>query len=257
MSLRTLLARGYFPKELPRPFATGSFARCVTSARVLPGDFGKTAVKGNRLPSAHTAIYSLARGGLVRRPLSICNPLHYFLLCKELAQNWGAIKLRVAGTPLAATAPVFKGTGRAIDGRWPQSARHELAQSTRVGRRYVLQTDINRFYHSIYTHSISWALHTKTAAKANRTLGLLGNRIDYWIRMGQDQQTVGVPIGPDTSLVMAELIMQRCDEALLRGIPNLRGHRFIDDYELSFQTRTEAEEAFHVLDGCLADFELA
>ena len=75
--------------------------------------------------------------------------------------------------------------------------------------------------------------------------------------MGQDQQTVGIPIGPDTSLLMAELIMQRCDETLLLNLPNLKGHRFIDDYELSFQTRTEAEEAFHLLDACLADFELA
>jgi hypothetical protein len=75
--------------------------------------------------------------------------------------------------------------------------------------------------------------------------------------MGQDGQTVGIPIGPDTSLVMAELIMQRCDEYLLAKIPDLKGHRFIDDYELSFQTRTEAEDAFHLLDACLATFELA
>jgi hypothetical protein len=75
--------------------------------------------------------------------------------------------------------------------------------------------------------------------------------------MGQDQQTVGIPIGPDTSLVMAELIMQRCDEALLAALPKMKGYRFIDDYELSFQTRTEAEDAFHILDACLADFELA
>jgi hypothetical protein len=129
--------------------------------------------------------------------------------------------------------------------------------STRLGRRYILQTDINRFYHSIYTHSISWAVHSKATAKANRSMALVGNKLDYWIRMGQDQQTVGIPIGPDTSLLMAELIMQRCDEILLTSVPNLRGHRFIDDYELSFQTRTEAEDAFHLLDACLADFELA
>jgi hypothetical protein len=75
--------------------------------------------------------------------------------------------------------------------------------------------------------------------------------------MGQDQQTVGIPIGPDTSLVMAELIMQRCDDELLAKLPGLKGHRFIDDYELSFQTRTEAENAFHILDTCLSKFELA
>jgi hypothetical protein len=259
MRLRDLLTRGYFPKELPRPFGTASFARCVSGSRALPGDFAKSAAKGNKLPSAQTAIYSLARGGLLRRPLSICNPIHYFLLCKEITQNWAAIQTRVAGTVLSATAPEFKSNadGRAIDGKFGQGARSELAQSTRLGRRYILQTDINRFYHSIYTHSIAWALHGKAVAKANKTLGLLGNKIDYWIRMGQDQQTVGIPIGPDTSLLMAELIMQRCDETLLADIPTLKGHRFIDDYELSFQTRTEAEDAFHILDACLAGFELA
>jgi hypothetical protein len=183
--------------------------------------------------------------------------VHYFLLCKEMTQSWGTINARIAGTPLAATAPEFKTAGRAIDGKWPQRARPELAQLTRLGRRYVLQTDISRFYDSIYTHSISWALHTKPTAKANRTLALLGNKIDYWVRMGQDQQTVGVPIGPDTALVLAELIMQRCDEELLAKLPGLKGHRFIDDYELSFQTRTEAEDAFHILDTCLSEFELA
>jgi reverse transcriptase-like protein len=202
-------------------------------------------------------MYSLARGGLFRRPLSICNPLHYFLLCKEMMDNWASINPRVAGTSLAATAPEFKTTGRAIDGRCPQGAREDLAQNTRLGRRYVLQTDISRFYESIYTHSIAWALHTKPIAKANRKLTLLGNKIDFWVRMGQDQQTVGIPIGPDTSLVLAELIMQRCDEELIAKLHGLRGHRFIDDYELGFNTRTEAEDAFHILDMCLSQFELA
>ena len=259
MQLRDLLTRGYFPKELPRPFVTASFARSVTGTGILPGDLAKSAAKGNKLPSAQTAIYSLARGGLLRRPLSICNPVHYFLLCKEITQNWASIQPRVAGTALSATTPEFKTKvdERAIDGKFGQGARSELAQNTRLGRRYVLQTDINRFYHSIYTHSIAWALHGKAVAKSNRTLGLLGNKIDYWIRIGQDQQTVGIPIGPDTSLLMAEMIMQRCDETLLAELPNLKGHRFIDDYELSFQTRTEAEDAFHILDACLADFELA
>lgn len=171
--------------------------------------------------------------------------------------NWPQIKGRVQGSNLAATAPEFKARGRALDGRWPLGARPELAQTTRLGRRYVLQTDINQFYRSIYTHSIPWALHTKASAKENRKLTLLGNRIDYWVHMGQDQQTVGIPIGPDTSLLIAELVMHRCDEALLAKLPQLKGHRFIDDYELSFETQTEAEDAFHVLEACLAEYELA
>lgn len=68
---------------------------------------------------------------------------------------------------------------------------------------------------------------------------------------------MGIPIGPDTSLVIAELIMQRCDQELLTKLPGLKGHRFIDDYELSFQTRTEAEDAFSILETCLSEYELA
>ncbi|MDF2627050.1 MAG: hypothetical protein K0R39_881, partial [Symbiobacteriaceae bacterium] len=257
MSLVETLRRGFFPKEMPRPFVTDSFAVLMTTTSALPVDFGQTATKGAKLPTAKAGRYSHARGGLLRRSLSICNPLHYFLLCKEMLQNWATISPRVAGTSLSATTPEFKRVGRAINGKWPQGARPILAQDSRLGRRYILQTDINRFYHSIYTHSIPWALHTKAIAKANRTYGLLGNKLDYWVRMGQDQQTVGIPIGPDTSLVLAEMIMQRCDEMLLSKLPGLKGYRFIDDYELSFQTRTEAEDAFHVLEDCLSDFELA
>jgi hypothetical protein len=51
--------------------------------------------------------------------------------------------------------------------------------------------------------------------------------------------------------------MQRCDEALISKLPQLKGHRFIDDYELSFRTRTEAEDAFHILEACLSEYELA
>jgi hypothetical protein len=100
-------------------------------------------------------------------------------------------------------------------------------------------------------------MHTKSSAKANRSNSLLGNRIDALIRLGQDQQTVGIPIGPDTSLIIAELIMQRCDSHLVSKLPGVRGFRFIDDFELSFMTQAEAEQAHFQLEACLSDYELA
>ncbi len=213
-SLPALLARGYFPKELPSPFITNTFANVMASTNAPPGNFAARALTAGTPPSK-AARYSLARRGLFRRPLSIPNPLHYFLLSREMMHHWVSIQPLVAGTELSATAPDFKAVGRAIDGKWPQKARSDLAQVSRLGRRYVLRTDITRFYGGIYTHSIPWALHTKATAKADRSAALLGNRIDYWVRLGQDQQTVGIPIGPDTSLVLAELLMQRCDQELL------------------------------------------
>jgi len=51
--------------------------------------------------------------------------------------------------------------------------------------------------------------------------------------------------------------MQACDRELVRRIPNIQGHRFIDDYELGFRHRTEAEDAFHILEKILTEYELA
>jgi hypothetical protein len=64
-----------------------------------------------------------------------------------------------------------------------------------------LAADISEFYHSIYTHSISWALHTKLFAKSNQKAKVVGNLLDKATQNGQHGQTVGIPIGPDTSLV--------------------------------------------------------
>jgi hypothetical protein len=134
-----------------------------------------------------------------------------------------------------------------------------IRATKRVGGRYLLKADISRFYHSIYTHTIPWALHTKALAKQKRhrnSMALLGNRLDYFIRRAQDDQTMGVPIGPDTSLVIAETILRRLDEDLERRLGRLRGFRAVDDYELAFDTAADAERALAELQGTLLDFEL-
>jgi hypothetical protein len=51
--------------------------------------------------------------------------------------------------------------------------------------------------------------------------------------------------------------MQACDKELMRRIPTIQGHRYLDDYELAFRDRAEAEEAFHILENILSDYELA
>jgi len=259
MTLSDILARGYFPKELPNPFVTTSFASVVTSSSaVLPNGFNiDWKLRNPSSLSSKTTRYSHARGGLLRRRLDLPNPITYYLLCRELDSNWTALNTNISGTPLSATNPVLAAKGRAIQGQRPQNARSELAVQTRLNNRYILITDIDRFYPSIYTHSIPWALHTKTVAKANRGIGLIGNRLDYLLRMGQDGQTIGIPIGPDASLVVAEILMQACDKELLAANPNIRGHRFIDDYELGFRHRTEAEDAYYILEKILSGYELA
>ncbi len=255
-TLRDLLARGYFPKELPTPFTTEAFADYITTNQLV-ADYAKPITGKPKLKSAKACRYSLARGGLQRRPLSICHPVIQFLLSREIVVHWQQLMAVAGGTHISATHPEAKLAGRAIDGHYAQSARAGLAMQSRLGRRYLLRADVSRFYSSIYTHSIPWAIHTKPVAKANRTNALLGNRLDFLVRMGQDQQTIGIPIGPDTSLVIAEVLMQRCDVYLINNCVALQGSRFVDDFDLNFSSQAEAEDAHHKLEACLADYELA
>ncbi|HEX9869480.1 MAG TPA: RNA-directed DNA polymerase, partial [Candidatus Tectomicrobia bacterium] len=131
--------------------------------------------------------------------------------------------------------------------------------ATRAGARVVLQTDINLFYPSVYTHTIPWAIHGKATAKANRANKLLGNFLDSLVRCGQDQQTIGIPIGPDLSLLLAEILLAAVDSQLLKHLPQFRGYRgyrYVDDYEFAFPTAAAADEALAALQSVLADFEL-
>jgi len=106
----------------------------------------------------------------------------------------------------------------------------------------LLKADLSRFYHTLYTHSIPWALHTKAIAKTKRTdRQLFGNLIDEAVRNTQDQQTMGVPVGPDTSNLISEILGTALDLELLQENPTLTGVRFVDDYFLYFATRSEAE----------------
>jgi hypothetical protein len=258
MSKRDILARGYFPKELPNPFNTVSFAASVTAAGVvLPSGFVlDTRVQGGGIPVSAAARYSHARGGLLRRALSIPNPVNQHALATEIDSNWTALQAQIGGTTLSATRPVLGTTGRAIQAFYARTMGPVSSAQTRQNRRYILKTDVSLFYQSIYTHSVPWAIHGKPFAKSNRGLAHLGNRIDLLLRSAQEQQTIGVPIGPDTSLVIAEALLQASDRDLLQLMPDVRGHRYLDDYELAFRSRTDAENAYHVLGSVLSRYEL-
>jgi len=91
-----------------------------------------------------------------------------------------------------------------------------------VGARYLLKRTL-RVITSIYTHSIPWALHTKEKARADTKYALPGNRLDLWMRECQDKQTGGIPIGPDTSYIVSEVIGTAMDLQLLDKLPSTRG----------------------------------
>lgn len=129
----------------------------------------------------------------------------------------------------------------------------------RIGEHFLLTADISRFYASIYTHAIEWAISSKSRAKRQlkkrRKHLSVGARIDQLVQACQSGQTRGIPIGPATSMLLAEVLLCRVDARLRqRGISN--GFRFADDFELIFGERSQAERALAILEDALSEFEL-
>jgi hypothetical protein len=149
-------------------------------------------------------------------------------------------------------------THRAVQGAYGQSAVANQRAQRSIGQRFLLKTDLVRFYPSIYTHSIPWAIHGKETARADTLNQLWGNRLDVCLQAIQDKQTGGIPIGPDTSYIIAEMLSSRIDQMLQEKLAplTLRGTRFIDDYHLYFRTRADAEQAVAALHGVARFFDL-
>ena len=104
--------------------------------------------------------------------------------------------------------------------------------------KYLLHTDITDCYGSIYTHSISWALHTKSIAKEKRTnLSLIGNVIDQDIQGMSFGQTNGIPQGSVLMDFIAEMVLGYADLKLTEklnfsNIIDYKIIRYRDDYRI-------------------------
>ena len=197
----------------------------------------------------------MARAGSLRRPLAIPNPIAHRQLTELVCAEWVAISAHISRSALSLSRPVDFRAGRALVTRTPVGDLPLHRIRGRAGRRYVVQADISQFYPSIYTHSVPWATMGKALAKITRAGGL-GNDLDVALRRAQDGQTVGIPIGPDTSLVVAEIVLAERDEALVTAVGALSGYRYYDDYELQFATLADAEAALSALQETLDDFHL-
>nr|WP_249665452.1 RNA-directed DNA polymerase [Mucilaginibacter sp. Bleaf8] len=192
-----------------------------------------------------------------RRVVSVVNPLSFIRLANTISTFWPSIKaitdqskislskLKTSSTSLRAVlAPSFD-----------EVTRERILRST--GRRFALKIDVQRFYGSIYTHSIPWALNGKTVAKTKRKrYEIAGNALDEDVRKMMDGQTMGIRVGPDTSRIISELIASYIDIQLQSKIEDLKGIRVVDDYLLYFKNKSELDMARATIVEALRGLEL-
>lgn len=251
--LKKLLSNGYFPKELPPCFKTTKFADTVAIETGLVEEFNEN------LKRAESCTHNLARAGSLPRRLALVNPIPFSNLANCVSNNWDVILEKIKRSKLSLSIPLKKdGDSRAIVPTCNPPDLIEHRANKRVAHGALLKADVSQFYPSLYTHSIPWALHGKKEAKGNKRGDSLGNKLDELVRNGQDGQTLGIPVGPDTSLVIAEIVASAVDNALQNDHRcNIEGFRYYDDYELVFDTSLEAESALASLQRHLGQYELA
>ncbi len=254
--LKILLEKGYFPEELPPPFNTSVLAKFRASVSQL-----WDALHVN-YPHSAAELYSVPRVRQVRRHLAIVNPVAQFHLAKLIADNWITIRSHLRTSKYTLAVPEIEmDQDRAVP--QPDFALVSMRQiEISALFDHALASDISRFYGTLYTHVIPWALHTKTWCKQNlntpqyRTS--LGALLDTAVRKGQENQTLGIPVGPDTSRILSEIVAVAVDEYVQSALSldTTRAFRNVDDWYIGFDTASEAEDAIATLAMGCRTFEL-
>lgn len=238
--LTRLLERGFYPSELPPTYGTRNFASAI----------GALAPASNYVGSTTSFDGATFRGPL--RTFGVVNPVSYFLLSDFIADNWSNIKSIYALSSCSGMRPTFPPSttqGRAI-GTATLATKRKRQRHLASVYPVILNVDINRFYGSVYTHSIPWAVLGKEDAKARyraRTLGgHWSDTLDKLVRGCNQAQTIGIPIGPDTSRLLSEIVLSRIDAELTQagsGLSSSQIYHAIDDYQFGVLSSHEAEDA--------------
>jgi hypothetical protein len=253
--LRLLLAKGYIPEELPPVFTSQSFGNFASKN---PKAFEPFASKPNRLKAID---YSASKAGFRRRPFVVTHPVAQFFVANFVTNNWKAIEAQFKASASSLSIPTKDEDGtRAIE-ITPFPELHRLMHERLGQYGYVAKSDIQRFYQSIYTHSIPWAVHGKAAVKkdgnANSAV-VTFNKLDQLVRRGQDGQTIGIPIGPDTSRIIGEIVGCAIDKRIASSAPKkfLDYIRHVDDIYFGADSREDAEACIATLRAALREFGL-
>ncbi|NEW97295.1 RNA-directed DNA polymerase [Rhodopseudomonas sp. BR0G17] len=247
------LNRGFFPEVLPPVFQTKAWAEGVDPTNielVLPD------ADLNRIP------YSCTKRGYGRRYFDVVHPATAVATAAWMSRHWSEI-LSYCNEKEAAPIKLSllqQEDNRAVATCSFDRVLHETKRRL-AGARYVVRADIAKFYSSIYTHAIPWALHTKKLAKADRKTAsakIFANDLDWAIRLGQGNQTKGIPIGPDFSRVVGEVIGSAIDREILEKIDGRYvGYlRNIDDFCVGASDLASAEAILHALQEALHSYEL-
>ena len=229
---KRFIERGYFPSQLPPPFSTRSFAAKYRSIerQWVPIRIARRNIRGE--------FFSVARVGHARRPIIIPNPVPQFFLSQAIGQYWPNLQSHFSKSKISLSRPLLKGNKDRATEIVPLSELADRRIILAASSRFILKTDISRFFPPFTLIPFLGLSTGKSQAKANprdRTPRFYGNIIDQLVGLTQERQTIGIPIGPDTSHVISEIIATAIDVEIKRELKHWPlGYRHVDDFFLCF-----------------------
>lgn len=140
LTLDALIRNGFFPTELAPLFSSAAFADQLSSL---------ADVETSKPKHSRCITFSIPKSYPARRVLSIPNPLHQIQLASTMVEHWTEIQTICDASTIALSTPTVFPTGmravsRACDfGAWSATRFQRSAN-----RRFVLRTDLSRFYHT-------------------------------------------------------------------------------------------------------------
>lgn len=271
-----LKGESYFSFDLPKYFVFENILERVSqyiAGRNL-STFYSTGTDGRaNYPSNYDDInYKFLNnkdGKYAWRPFQLIHPALYVSLVNYVTteNNWN---LLIAQFTLFANNPNIRCYSIPLESQnnqsdkamnvsnWWQSIEQQSIKLA-LSYEYVLHTDISDCYGSIYTHSVSWAIHTKAVAKASKNnKRMLGNVIDKHLQDMAYGQTNGIPQGSVLMDFIAELVLGYADLELSNHIihANMQDYQIIryrDDYRIYSNNPQTAEYIAKLLTETLID----
>jgi hypothetical protein len=274
---KSLLQKNYFPAQRK---AYGEIPPIFTSEGIIcdiANEIGKLDTrKGEGFDYIN---FTSTRFDLVPRILQIPFPKGYIDLCACISENWDRIK-HICDGKMSAIKPAKHEDGRVIIMEYDDREQNELWHIEQsFSKKFGIRSDIANFFPSVYTHSIGWAaVERPKAKKSDRNQWY--DKLDKCQRLTTRNETKGVPIGPATSNIITEFILQAIDNEFLgefdfggsqttlidqpvdndasRDDHNCRliYKRYIDDYQCYAETREDAEVFVRKLRMRLSEFGL-
>lgn len=255
--LQRIFQKGYIPENLPKVFSSISFGPIFNDIEPL--------ILATRATMPYK--YDVYKKKYATRQFTLLNPYNFAQLARELKDDWSDIQETLDGSNISFTKIVFGEKDNESNALVHSSkARFREAIFTgSIGMSALVTCDIVEHYDSTYTHSVAWAMHGKDYIKGLMRQGrrdaineLSGSKIDRAIRNGDEQQTNGIPTGPETSRIVSEVILSAIDVELIRLLKEAEvefvGGRYVDDYELYFVSVQDANTALELLRQVLGKF---